>query len=106
MILNSKLGRHKDQRLVLNICQNIISNPSEISQCESINWDEVYTVLTNSQVALKLLSRAGFYFETYNDKKRLIWNNTHQNTKRIKYIHFILDMNEVEINSLISLIKE
>ena len=61
--MNSISERQKETKLVLKICRNIISNPSQISKYGSLNWSKVYAKLTNCKFWLQLLLIAGFDFE-------------------------------------------
>ena len=104
--MNSNSARQKETKLVLKICGNIISNPSEISKYGSLNWNKVNVKLANCKVCLNLLFIAGFDFKTIDNNERLIWNNTPENMKQIEDIYLILNMNQDELTSLSCLIKE
>ena len=106
VILNSHSARQKETKLVLKICGNIISNPSEISKYGSLNWNKLNAKLTNCKVWLNLLFFAGFEFKTIHNTERLIWNNTPENMEQIEDIYLILNMNQDELTSLSCLIKE
>ena len=95
------MERQKLIKLVAKICEKIISNPSQTSKYGNLNWKRINNKISHSKIALELLFVAGFHIEIIDGKKRLIWNNTHENMKRIQSIHTISSGKEEDLKLFI-----
>ena len=97
--------REKGIKLVSQICDNIINNPSQTEKFGKLNFDEINKKLTSCKPALDLLFIAGFNKLSIDNKTRLLWTNTNDNLTNLTLIHQILSLNNEQRETHITLIN-
>lgn len=73
------------------------SNASELTKYGNLNF--------NCDPALQLLFIIGFSIKDFDNRQRLIWNNTPTNLQLIKDIHSILSLDTAQLEAVVSSLR-
>ena len=80
--------RNKAIKLLMKILSKIINNPTQTQKYGNLHGLKMMQKFAKCKPAGDLLLLSGF--QPSNDNKRLIWTNTTNNMKKLKYIHATL----------------